>query len=133
MLVPTNVEQLRPVIGLEGCHCNFVQNHSIIAPTLTDILRNKCFLSKRSRKLPNEWDEREQKAFQTLEKNSFNSPVLAFPSWTDSFVTHTDARMVEAEAVSTYLIQDKDLVIAFASHHFWKTASLIADEPSANA
>lgn len=47
--------------------------------------------------------------------------TLAFLSWTDPFMLHTDASLVGTGAVVTHVIRANELTIAFASHRFSKT------------
>ena len=52
---PTNIEELRAFLGLKGYLRQLVENYSIIAAPLTNILRNKEFATKRARKFPIPW------------------------------------------------------------------------------
>ena len=52
---PTNIEEFRAFLGLIGYLRQLVENYSIIASPLTNILHNKDFATKRSLKLPITW------------------------------------------------------------------------------
>ena len=76
---PTNIEELRTFLGLTGYLRQFVENYSIIAAPLTNILRNKEFATKRARKFPIPWTVEQEGAFASLKKSLASPTVLAFP------------------------------------------------------
>ena len=89
--------------------------HKISSP-LTDILRNKVFASKRSRRSPIPWLEPEQQAFLSLKSALTSFPIVAFPVWGSPFVLHTDAC---ADGAGVALTQDYEVakrIVAYASH-----------------
>lgn len=55
--------------------------------------------------------------------------MLVFLSWDHPPISHTDASSVEAGMVLTQVIDDIELMISFASHHFSKTDA--SREPAA--
>lgn len=59
--------------------------------------------------------------FVLLEFRLGNPLVLASPSRSSPFTLHTEESVVGAGAVLTQVIQDKEFVIAFASHRSSKT------------
>ena len=120
MPCPTNVEELRAFLGLTGYLRQFVEKHSIIAAPLTNILRNKDFASKRARKSVIPWEQEQEQAFAQLKQALTSPKVLAFPDWGYTFTLHTDASSTGAEAALTQRKQNKEFVIAFASHRFSK-------------
>ena len=120
---PTNIEELRAFLGLTGYLRQFVENYSIIAAPLTNILRNKEFATKRARKLPIPWTLEQEGAFASLKKSLASPTVLAFPNWNQPFTLHTDARSIGAGALLTQNHGSKKVVIAYASHRFSRTDS----------
>ena len=120
MPCPTNVEELRAFLGLTGYLRQFVEKHSIIAAPLTNILRNKDFASKRARKSVIPWEQEQEQAFAQLKQALTSPKVLAFPNWGYTFTLHTDASSTGAGAALTQRKQNKEFVIAFASHKFSK-------------
>ena len=63
---PSNVEELRGFLGMSGYLRQFIQNYSIFAAPLTDLLRNKEFASKKGRKFPIAWEAQEAEVFRRL-------------------------------------------------------------------
>ena len=120
---PTNIEELRAFLGLTGYLRQFVENYSIIAAPLTNILRNKEFATKRARKFPIPWTVEQEGAFTSLKKSLASPTVLAFPDWNQPFTLHTDASSIGAGAVLTQNHGSKEVVIAYASHRFSRTDS----------
>ena len=96
---PNTVEELRTFLGLTGYLRQFVENYSITAAPLTNILRNKNFASKRSRKMPISWEGEQEEAFKGLKKAVASAKGLAFPDWSKPFILHTDASEVGTGAV----------------------------------
>ena len=120
---PTNIEELRTFLGLTGYLRQFVENYTIIAAPLTNILRNKEFATKRARKLPIPWTVEQEGAFANLKKSLASPTVLAFPDSNQPFTLHTDASSIGAGAVLTQYHGSKEVVIAYASHRFSRTDS----------
>ena len=119
---PTNIEELRAFLGLTGCLRQFVKNHSIVASSLTNILRNKDFATKRAR-LPIPWTVEQEGASSSLKKSLASPTVLAFPDRNRLFTLHTGANSIGAGAVLTQNHGSKAVVIAYASHRFSRTDS----------
>ena len=120
---PTNIEELRAFWGLTGYLRQFVENYSIIASPLTNVLRNKEFATKRARKFHIPWTVEQEGAFASLKKTLASPTVLAFPDWNQPFTLHTDASSIGAGAVLTQNHGSKEVVIAYASHRFSRTDS----------
>ena len=121
LLPPSTVEELRTFLGMTGYLRQFVQCYSIIASPLTDILRNKAFASKRSRRSPIPWLEPQQQAFLSLKSALTSFPILTFPVWGSSFVLHTDASAAGAGAALTQDNDGAERVVAYTSHRWSRT------------
>ena len=109
---PTTKRQMKSFLGLAGFYRRFIPNFSSIASPLTD-------LTKRDR--PNsirDWQDKHEKAFQTLKNRLTSSPILCLPVFQNGtpFLLRTDASDVGIGAV---LLQEFEgvgrLPIAYAS------------------
>ena len=120
---PSNVEELQAFLGMTGYLRQFIQNYSITAAPLTDLLRNKEFASKKARKFPIAWGDKEAEAFRQLKQTLTSPTVLAFPDWNSTFIVQTDASSAGAGAVLLQPMGREERVLAFASHRFSKTDS----------
>ncbi|CAM9601251.1 unnamed protein product, partial [Laminaria digitata] len=93
--VPTTVAELRASLGLTRYLRQFVEGYSALAEPLTDILRNKAFTSKRSRRSLTPLSKLHQHAFLSLKSALTSFRILTFPIWDKPFVLHTDASAAE--------------------------------------
>ena len=109
---PQTKRQMKSFLGLAGFYRRFIPSFSSIASPLTD-------LTKKDR--PNsikDWQDKHEKAFQTLKTRLMSSPILRLPVFRDEipFVLRTDASDVGVGAV---LLQEFEgegrLPIAYAS------------------
>ena len=109
---PQTKRQMKSFFGLAGFYRRFIPSFSSIASPLTD-------LTKKDR--PNsikDWQDKDEKAFQTLKTRLTSSPILRMPVFRDEmpFVLRTDASDVGVGAV---LLQEFEgegrLPIAYAS------------------
>ena len=109
---PSTKRQIKSFLGLAGYYRRFIPNFSSIASPLTD-------LTKKNR--PNsikDWQDHNERAFQTLENRLTSSPILRLPVFQEGkpFVLRTDASDIGLGAV---LLQDFEgegrLPIAYAS------------------
>ena len=120
---PLDVEELRAFLGITGYLRQFIRNCSITAASLTDLLKNKEFASKKARKFPIAWGGREAGAFHSLKKKLTSPSVLALPDWNNTFVVQTEANSAGVGAVLLQPVGHEERVLAFASHRFSKTDS----------
>jgi len=89
-----NVSELRSFLGLANYYRRFIQSYSAKAAPLTDLLKNK---------IPWNWDDRCEQAFEGLKKALTDEPVLALPDYGKIFEVHTDASDF---AIGGVLVQD---------------------------
>ena len=120
---PSNVEELRAFLGMTGYLRQFIQNYSITAAPLTNLLKNKEFASKKARKFPIACGDKETEASRRSKQTLTSPTVLAFPDWNSTFIVQTDASSAGAGAVPLQPVGCEERVLAFASHSFSKTNS----------
>jgi hypothetical protein len=78
---PTNVRELRGILGLVGFYRKFVCHFVIIAKPLTNLLKKHSLFV---------WTNGHQQAFHTLQKALCSAPVLGILDFFKSFATETD-------------------------------------------
>ena len=109
---PQTKHQMKSFLGLAGFYRRFIPSFSLIASPLTD-------LTKKDR--PNsikDWQDKHEKAFQTLKTRLTSSPILRLPVFHDEipFVLRTDASDVGVGAVLLQEFEGEGLLpIAYAS------------------
>ena len=79
--LPTNVTELRSVLGFTGYYRKFVHNYGLITKPLTQLLTKKGFA----------WTPEATAAFTTLKSAMMSTPVLALPDFSVPFTVETDA------------------------------------------
>ena len=122
--IPTNIKSLRSFLGFTGYYRRFIQDYARIVKPLNDLLvghpTNKSKeegqkKKKKKPKVPWQWSEPQQKAFDTLKEKLSSPPILAYADFTRPFIVHTDASTEGLGAV-LYQVQDGlERVIAYAS------------------
>jgi len=104
--IPTKTRQVKRILCLFGYYRRFFPNFSIIAKTLTELLRNNT---------PFLWNRRTDKTFITLKDLLTSEPLLEYPDFTKPFVLTTD---VSNEALGSIHSQGpigRNLPIVYAS------------------
>ena len=92
--VPSNVGQLRRVLGLLGYYRRYIKGFSRKAQPLFDLLKKDTIKSS-SKVLKDStsihWRRQHQKAFETLITAITSPPFLSYPDFDQSFILHVDA------------------------------------------
>ncbi len=103
---PSDMKSLQRFIGMVGWYHKFI-------PHLADIVDTLNNLKKKGQ--PWGWTSACQVAFENFKQALLQSPVLAFPSSSQSFQVYTDASNVGLGAVLMQTLEGEEKVIAFAS------------------
>jgi hypothetical protein len=105
---PKNVKEVRSFLGFASYYRRFIYHFSELAAPLTALTQKR---------VPFEWTDACDSAFQQLKKKLTEAPVLAYPSHdeSDRFILDTDASDTGIGAVLSQIQSDKEQVIAYAS------------------
>ena len=105
--IPTNTTELRGFIGLASYYRRFIQDFATISEPMNKLLRKNT---------PYKWDEKCQKAFETLKEKLTTAPILTYPDFSKPFLLYTDASYQGLGAVLAQLDENEnEHVIAYAS------------------
>ena len=99
---PRNVIEVRSFLGLAGYYRRFVQGFSVIATSLTKLLRKGVKF---------EWDDKFQASFKRLKEILVEAPVFIQPTSGRDYTVYSDASRIGLGCV---LMQDGK-VVAYAS------------------
>lgn len=88
---PRSLTSLRGFLGLTGFYRRFVRHYATLAAPLTDLLKSTTF----------SWDVHADRAFTNLKDKMTQTPVLALPDFSKTFVVETDASGVAIGVVLT--------------------------------
>ncbi|GFV09324.1 transposon Tf2-9 polyprotein [Trichonephila clavipes] len=105
---PKNVKQVQSFLGLSGYFRKFIQNYSIIAKPLSDLLRDNTVFH---------FGPEQQLAFQTLRQKLSENPVLHIFKQGAKLELHTDASKFGYGAI---LLQQSDDNKLHPVHYFSK-------------
>jgi hypothetical protein len=106
MVAPTDVSELRALLGTYNYYRKFIKNFARKAAPLNRLLQND---------VPWEWSEPCQEAFKSLKVNMTEAPILRRPDMNLSFELHTDWSAVGLGAVLIQIDSNgKEFVIAYA-------------------
>ncbi|XP_058777144.1 uncharacterized protein LOC131651501 [Vicia villosa] len=98
---PRSLTTLRGFLGLTGFYRRFVRHYASHAAPLTDLLRFTKFT----------WSTTADTDFTTLKKKMTETPVLALPDFSKTFILETDASAV---AIGAVLSQDNHPLAFFS-------------------
>jgi hypothetical protein len=107
MLPPTDVSELRALLGTANYYRKFVENYGTIAAPLNNPLREDVAWN---------WSEECQKAFDTIKEKLSQAAILRRPDYSRPFELHTDWSGVGLGAILVQRDdQGREYVIAYAS------------------
>lgn len=107
---PKNVKGVRSILGMFEWYRRFIENFSIKAAPITDLLKNPNGKFK--------WTEEAESAFNVLKKALTSAPILATPDFNLKFTIQTDACDEGMGAVLTQVQNGCERVIEFMSQKF---------------
>ena len=99
---PKNPSNIRSFQGLAGYYRRFIKDFSKIAVPLTSLTRKDVKF---------EWDEAQDRAFQTLKEFLTDTPILALPEGSEDSVVYSDTYRLSLGCV----LMQRGKVIAYAS------------------
>lgn len=79
---PTKVKDIQTFLGFCNFYRRFIPNYSSTCRPINDLLRKDTKWS---------WGTEQQRAFETLERNFMEAPLLAWPDFDKPFVVEADA------------------------------------------
>ena len=86
--IPKTVYDVRSFLGFTNYYRKFLFRYSKIARPLHELTSGENSKKKRA---PVEWEEKHQKAFDTLKQLFTEAPILAYANYTKPFKVYTDA------------------------------------------
>ncbi|XP_068215800.1 uncharacterized protein [Palaemon carinicauda] len=105
---PKTKKEVRSFLGLTGFYRAYVPNYATIAAPLSD-------LTKRGKSNVVQWQEPQEKAYNSLKSILVNKPVLRLPDLNRRFILRTDASDVGLGAVLLQEYEDGLFPVSFAS------------------
>src|SRR5438876_1542458 len=115
---PVNLTQLRGFLGLAKYYRKFIKDFAKIAKPLNDLtkgeksepleIRNGIKMKRKKtekqkntedKKFMNDWEEKQEKAFNLLKERLITTPILVYPDFTKEFILYTDASKIALGAV----------------------------------
>jgi len=109
--VPTDVKQLKQILGLANYYCRFVPGYSKIAEPLHKLFRKGN---------PYKWNLACQEALTELKCRLVTPPVLTYPDFKLPFLLYTDASDFALGAVFSQVQDGKEQVICYWSRQLTK-------------
>jgi hypothetical protein len=105
LLPPTNVKQLRRVLGIIQFYRDIWEKRTDLLAPLTDLVgecgTTKSTKKKGTKKAPWHWDNVHQESFDAAKTLIARDVVLAYPDFSKKFVIYTDASKRQLGAVIT--------------------------------
>jgi hypothetical protein len=92
--VPTNVKEVRGLLGLAGYYRKFVRHFGILSRPLAELLKKHVVFH---------WTSETQASFEALKVALTSTPVLALPNFSKTFEIETNASAI---GVGVVLMQD---------------------------
>ena len=109
---PCNVTEVRSFLGLCSYYRRFIKDFASIAKPLHKLTeKSKGFV----------WTSQCQDSFETLKSMLTNTPILAFPDFSEPFILDTDASDGAIGAVLSQIQDGNEKVIAYASRSLTKS------------
>ena len=103
---PATVRQLRGFLGLASYYRKFIRDFARVARPLTEMTGSK---------VPFQWTERQQEAFDLLKEKLTTPPILAYPKFDQEFILFTDASDTAIGCVLSQMVGGKEVVVAYGS------------------
>jgi hypothetical protein len=110
-LVPKNVKDFRPFLGLASFYKRLVPKFAPIAKPLTELLRNDA---------PFIWSQHQQVAFEEFKKLLSSDQVLNYPDFSRLFILTTDASKVAVSAILSHVQDGVERPIIYKSRQMTK-------------
>ncbi|CAB1103188.1 unnamed protein product [Ectocarpus sp. CCAP 1310/34] len=113
---PTNIKELRSVLGTVNYVRKFIPNLATITAPLVDFTEKEAMKSVAKR-----WGPEHNKAYAEANKLLTAAPVLNFPDFSKEFVIHVDASNVGTRAFLAQQDGDDLKIIAYFGQRFNKS------------
>ena len=115
MQPPTNVQQLRRVLGLFAYYRKYIPKFAEIAAPLY-ALTGKNVQNKRDSQRRIAMNDQQRHSFETLKLRLTTEPIfLGFPRWDCPFEVHCDGSKKGVAAVLTQIVEKQERVLMYAS------------------
>ncbi|CAB1111841.1 unnamed protein product [Ectocarpus sp. CCAP 1310/34] len=113
---PTNIKELRSVLGMVNYVRKFIPNLAAITAPLVELTKKEAVQSVAKR-----WGPEHDKAFAEIKSLHTKAPVLHFPDFSKEFAIHVDASETGAGAFLAQKNGDDLNIIAYFSQRFNKS------------
>lgn len=113
---PKNSTEVKRFLGLASWYRRFVPHFSTVVSPLNELLRGA-----KGKKLPIQWNDSAEKAFQDIKQALVSAPVLSSPDFSLKFTIQCDASLSGLGSVLTQCQNGVEKVIAFASRSLSRT------------
>ena len=126
---PDSAEKVASFLGLASYYRKYVENFSVIASPLHELVSNTKWKKNRQRKrvedsdvpFAERWTDDCQNAFDELKHKLLTAPILGFPNFEEPFEVETDASHLGLGAILSQRIGTNRVVIAYASRKLSKS------------
>lgn len=113
---PKNSTEVKRFLGLASWYRRFVPHFSTIVSPLNELLKGG-----KGKKLPIQWNDVAEKAFQDVKQALVSAPILSSPDFSLKFTIQCDASATGLGSVLTQVQDGVEKVIAFASRSLSRT------------